>query len=71
MTVAARRSLAIPGCPRSARLLLAAAFAPRAGRLVDLRRLLDASQAYDGVNHAVDALFGGDERPHWPVPTKA
>jgi WD40 repeat protein len=64
--------LAIPGCPRSARLLLAAAFAPWAGRLVDLRvdrgdapladlhRLLDASQDYDGVNNTVDALFGGD-----------
>jgi hypothetical protein len=53
-------------------LLLAAAFAPWAGRLVDLRvgrsdaplvglrRLLDASQACDGFNHTVDALFGGD-----------
>jgi hypothetical protein len=37
VTVDARRSPAIPGCPRSARLLLAAAFAPWAGRLVDLR----------------------------------
>ncbi len=51
---------------------MAAAFAPWAGRLVDLRvdrsdapladlrRLLEASQAYDGFNHTVDALFGGD-----------
>jgi hypothetical protein len=39
-------------------LLLTAAFAPWAGRLADLRRLLDAWQAYDGFNHTVDALFG-------------
>lgn len=64
--------LTMPGCPRLARLLLAAAFVPWAGRLVDLRvdrgdapladlhRLLDASQDYDGVNNTVDAPFGGD-----------
>ncbi len=51
---------------------MAAAFAPWAGRLVDLRvdrgdapladlrRLLDAWQAYDGFNHTLDALFGSD-----------
>ena len=72
MTVDARRSLAIPGCPRSARFAIGCRFAPWAGRLVDLRvdrsdapladlhRLLDASQAYDGVNDTVDTLFGDD-----------
>jgi hypothetical protein len=68
-------TLAVPWRSPAARarpgLLLAAAFAPWAGRLVDLRidrsdapladlRRLDASQAYDGLNHTVDALFGGD-----------
>ena len=73
MTVDARRS---PGGPRLPALgqvcywlLLsprgrggwpACASTSRHAPLAGLRRLLDASQAYDGFNYTVDALFGGD-----------